>query len=253
MPQFDDIRYVTLTGTLNRADGTPATGVVTVSMYLTTQDTVASKLLTLQPRVLTLVNGAFSTLVPGVIAGEAPILELNVLIDDARPDTFLYKLVTSADTIDISQLDGFESSSFTPEPLIFVAWSSVGVPNGLATLGPDGNLTPGQSPLTAPPVNLVYAPSILTNAGLGTHFRVTLTGNPTLANPTGATDGQKIMWELVQDGTGGRVLTLDTKFAFGSDLPAVVLSTVAGRRDFLGVVYNQSADKFFVLALAKGF
>jgi len=43
----------------------------------------------------------------------------------------------------------------------------------------------------------------------------TLTNDFTLSNPTGAVDGQRIIWELIQDGTGSRLITLDTKFVAG--------------------------------------
>ncbi len=102
-------------------------------------------------------------------------------------------------------------------------------------------------------VTLTDAATIATDASMGNHFRVTLGGNRTLGNPTGAVDGQKLTFELVQDGSGSRTITLDTKFAFGTDITSVTLSTTASKRDFLGVVYNATLDKFLVLGLVKGF
>lgn len=106
-----------------------------------------------------------------------------------------------------------------------------------------------------PPVTLADAATIATDAALGNHFRVTLGGNRTLGAPTNPADGQKALWELVQDGTGGRVLTLAAGaggFAVGADGP-VVLSTAPGARDFLGAVYSGALSRWLVLALAKGF
>lgn len=103
------------------------------------------------------------------------------------------------------------------------------------------------------PVTLSDGATISTDASLGTHFRVTLAGNRTLANPTGATDGQRITWEIIQDGTGSRTLSYDTKFTFGTDVTSPTLSTTAGKRDFIGTVYNASADKFYVVAFARGY
>jgi hypothetical protein len=103
------------------------------------------------------------------------------------------------------------------------------------------------------PVTLTDAATVATNAALGNHFRVTLGGNRTLGNPTGATDGQRILWELIQDGTGSRTITLDTKFALGTDLTAVTLTTTASKRDFLGAFYNSATDKFYVTAFVKGY
>ncbi len=107
--------------------------------------------------------------------------------------------------------------------------------------------------LTGQPVPLTDATTITTDAKRGNHFRVTLAGNRTLANPTNLADGQKLLYEFVQDATGGRTITLGTKFAFGSDITSIVLSTGAGKRDYLGVVYHLAADKLYVIAFAKGY
>jgi hypothetical protein len=103
------------------------------------------------------------------------------------------------------------------------------------------------------PVALTDATTIATDASLGNHFRVTLAGNRTLGNPTNPADGQRCIWELIQDATGSRTITLGTKFALGTSIAAVVLTTTASKRDFLGAVYNSTADKWFVTAFAKGF
>lgn len=100
---------------------------------------------------------------------------------------------------------------------------------------------------------LTFNATLATDASLGNYFRCTLTNNFTLSDPTNAVDGQKIMWELIQDGSGNRVITLDTKFALGTDIATVVLSTAINKRDFLGVVYNSTTDKFYVIAFVKGY
>lgn len=104
-----------------------------------------------------------------------------------------------------------------------------------------------------PPVALVDAATIATDAALGNHFRVTLGGNRTLGNPTNPVDGQKIIWELIQDGTGTRTITLDSAFALGTDITSVVLTTTAGKRDLLGAIYNAGLGKWLVAAFTKGF
>ena len=103
------------------------------------------------------------------------------------------------------------------------------------------------------PVALTDAATIATNAALANAFRVTLGGNRTLGNPTNAYDGQVLTWEIIQDGTGSRTLALDTKFALGTDITSVTLTTTASKRDFLTAVYNASADKFYVRAFVKGY
>ena len=98
--------------------------------------------------------------------------------------------------------------------------------------------------------------TISLDASLGNHFRVTLGGNRTLAAPTNPTDGQRIMIEVIQDGTGGRTLTLTTGtngFAFGTDITGITLSTAINARDFIGAVYNSTAQRWYVIAFVKGY
>lgn len=103
-------------------------------------------------------------------------------------------------------------------------------------------------------VGLTDQATITTDCSLGNKFRVTLAGNRTLANPTNMTDGQSCIWEFIQDGTGSRTITLGSKFAFGTDLAGpVVLTTGAGKHDFLGAIYNSTSDKWYVLAFTKGY
>jgi hypothetical protein len=103
------------------------------------------------------------------------------------------------------------------------------------------------------PVALTDAATIATDASLGTHFRVTLGGNRTLGNPTNPIDGQRCIWELIQDGTGSRTITLGSNFALGTSIAAVTLTTTASKRDFLGAIYNSTAGKWYVTAFSKGF
>jgi len=122
---------------------------------------------------------------------------------------------------------------------------------GQYTIRVEGGLSAGG--YQPPPVALTDAATIATNASLGNYFRVTLGGNRTLGNPTNPTDGQKIIWELIQDATGSRTITLDTAFALGTDISSVTLTTTASKRDFLGAVYNSTASKWYVIAFSKGY
>ena len=103
------------------------------------------------------------------------------------------------------------------------------------------------------PQTLADGATIAVDATLGNLFRVTLGGNRTLGNPTGALDGQLLLFELKQDGTGNRTITLDTKYLFGTDITSITLTITASKTDYLLVVYNSSADKFRVLDFVKGF
>ena len=115
-----------------------------------------------------------------------------------------------------------------------------------------GIIKPTQA-LVVPPVALSDGANIATDASLGNHFRVTLGGNRTLDNPTNATDGQRAVWEFIQDGTGSRTITLGSEFAFGTDITGVTLTTTASKRDFMGAIYNSTATKWHIIAFTKGY
>jgi hypothetical protein len=95
--------------------------------------------------------------------------------------------------------------------------------------------------------------TVTTDASLGTHFRWTAAQNFTLSNPTNPTDGQRVLWEIIQDATGSRTIAFDTKFAFGTDITGVTLTTTAAKRDFITAMYNSTADKWYVVGVSKGY
>ena len=96
---------------------------------------------------------------------------------------------------------------------------------------------------------LVLDLSTIPNGGI---FRVTLTGNITLQLSNG-TDGQKFVLELIQDGTGSRLVTLDgTYFKFGTDITAFTATTTASKKDRIGCI-AYGATTADVVAVVKGF
>jgi hypothetical protein len=101
------------------------------------------------------------------------------------------------------------------------------------------------------PVALTDAATIATDASLGTHFRVTIAGNRTLANPTNGLDGQKVIWSIVQDAVGGRTLVLGSAFNLG--VLTMTLSTAANKVDYMGAVYRASSGTWDILALTAGY
>lgn len=103
------------------------------------------------------------------------------------------------------------------------------------------------------PVTLTEAATIAVPAGNGSHFRVTLTDDRTLGKPTGLTDGQRLLFEIIQGSGGSHALTLDSAYVLGSEISSVTLSTTEGARDFLGAIYNATTDELYVIALATGY
>jgi hypothetical protein len=124
-------------------------------------------------------------------------------------------------------------------------------------LGYNGTNWVNAKRIALPPVTLTDAATIATDASLGNHFRVTLGGNRTLGAPTNPVDGQKAIWEVIQDATGSRTLTLTTgsngAFAYGTDITGITLTTTASKRDFIGAVYNSTAQRWYVIAYMKGY
>lgn len=98
-------------------------------------------------------------------------------------------------------------------------------------------------------VQLTDASAINTDCTLGNDFYVILHGNRTLNNPTGAKAGQRIVFELIQDSTGSRTITLGSLFVVGGF--TVTLSTTANARDYLDVIYSDSDNLFYVIDFIK--
>ena len=141
----------------------------------------------------------------------------------------------------ITGLSDFDNTS-PPTNGQVVTWSASAV-----------KFQPADLPSAPSPLTLTDGSTITTDASTGTHFRVTLGGNRTLANPTNPTDGQKVMWEFVQDGVGSRTITLGSAFAIGTDISSITLTTISGKRDFMGAVYNGITAKWYVIAFIKGY
>lgn len=121
----------------------------------------------------------------------------------------------------------------------------------VTAIGADEYLIDADEP--DPIVTLTDGANIATDCGLGNRFRVTLGGNRTLDNPTNMQDGMQYVWEFIQDGTGSRTITLGSKFAFGTDITGLTLTTTASKRDFVTAIYNTAADKFYIVGVSKGY
>lgn len=98
-------------------------------------------------------------------------------------------------------------------------------------------------------IKLVDQAIITSDASIGNHFYVTLTGSHTIGNPIGAAPGQRILYEFIQDSTGSRVLTLGSKFNKGAF--TITLTTTVNKRDFLEVVYSDVDDIFYIINFVK--
>lgn len=100
---------------------------------------------------------------------------------------------------------------------------------------------------------LVDGATIASNWTNTNRFRVTLGGNRILSNPTNAADGQQVVYEIIQDGSGSRTLTFDSKFMFGNEITSCVVGTGANRRSYVTAIYNSSADKFSIVGCVTNY
>ena len=88
-----------------------------------------------------------------------------------------------------------------------------------------------------PPVAVTYSSSIQFNAAAGKLFLVTLTGNLTVAQPSGMRAGQEFYLELTQDSTGSRTVSWNGYFTFPGGVKPV-LSTAPGAVDLIHCIYD---------------
>jgi hypothetical protein len=84
--------------------------------------------------------------------------------------------------------------------------------------------------------------NVAVDASLSNCFKLTLTGNATLQNPTGSpVSGQTIRILVKQDGTGGRTVAFESKYKFPSGL-APTITAAAGSIDYLAFEYDADDD-----------
>lgn len=124
----------------------------------------------------------------------------------------------------------------------------VSTDGGVTWLGSATVVDPGNQGVT-----LTYGATVNTDASLGDIFDLTLTGNATIAAPSGLTKNKKILYRLTQDATGGRTVTWNAIFRFSTDVPTPFLSTSGNKTDYVGFIYNAADSKLDCLAVARGY
>jgi hypothetical protein len=97
---------------------------------------------------------------------------------------------------------------------------------------------------------LTDAATILTDASLGDTFYVVLGGNRTLGSPSNPTNGQRAVWRIIQDGTGGRTLAL-VGFRLPDDIPTLSLSTSPNYYDYIAAIYNGVAGVWDIVSIVR--
>jgi hypothetical protein len=91
--------------------------------------------------------------------------------------------------------------------------------------------------------------NVAVDASLSNCFRLVMTGNWTLTNPTNPYDGQTIRIVVKQDGVGGRLLSYGSAYKFPGGTPPL-LSTGANAIDYLAFEYS-GADSQWIGNILK--
>lgn len=97
--------------------------------------------------------------------------------------------------------------------------------------------------------------TISTNCSLGRVFKVTITENSTIANPTNGVNGRIYTWWIKEDDVfGGWTISLGTKFVIPSSAtnPLNWVTTV-GKMNIFAAQYDSAADKYYVVSMIGGY
>ena len=82
--------------------------------------------------------------------------------------------------------------------------------------------------------------------------KLTLTGNTAITN-SGAVDGQKLLLQLIQGGSGSYTVTFTSETAYGTSFTSITLTTTVGKMDMVGLVYSSVNSKYNIVSFAAGF
>lgn len=82
--------------------------------------------------------------------------------------------------------------------------------------------------------------------------KLTLTGNTAITN-SGAVDGQKMILQLIQGGSGSYTVTFTAETIYGTSITSITLSTAVGKTDMVGLMYSSSTSKYNIVAYAAGY
>jgi hypothetical protein len=102
--------------------------------------------------------------------------------------------------------------------------------------------------------SLTYAATVTPDLLRAETFDLTLTGNVTIANPSNPANGHFIKLRIKQDATGGRTITLGSKFRIPTSATTpLAWSSDANVMDIFAAIYNEAADKWDVVSLIPGY
>lgn len=102
---------------------------------------------------------------------------------------------------------------------------------------------------------VAYSASRTPNADTTDVYNIgALTGGITINNPSGTpVDGQMLRLRFLQDGTGGRVITWGSQFAFGTDITTALIPLSASTKWEMLFTYHSGDVKWRTIGLVRGF
>ena len=109
------------------------------------------------------------------------------------------------------------------------------IPTGTTNVTVAGNLGVGGTAVANTDTDTSNTGNVTLDFAANQNFVLTLTGNTTLVNPSTETVGQSGFIALIQDGTGGRTLTLGTDYETAAGA-GITLTTTASATDLIPYV-----------------
>ncbi len=95
---------------------------------------------------------------------------------------------------------------------------------------------------------------ITIDASAGAIFYISLTApSCAIAAPTNLIPGKRIVFVLVQDGTGANLVTWDAIFRFSTDIPSPTLSFDPDYSDYVEFIYNEFSETLDCIRVVRGF
>ena len=82
--------------------------------------------------------------------------------------------------------------------------------------------------------------------------KLTLTGNTVVTN-SGAVDGQKVIIQAIQGGSGSYGLTFTSETKFGTSFTTFTQTSTVGAMDMIGLVYSAVNSKYNIVSFAAGY
>lgn len=112
----------------------------------------------------------------------------------------------------------------------------------------NGNQATGISAVVA----LATTGTVTPVATAGSEFTIAVSGNITLNGPSSPTNGQKVVFRILNDGSHSVTLATGAgNFRFGTDITGYTNSV--SLTDYIGAIYNGPATRWDVVSIVQGF